>query len=181
MQEHSLCSMLLIQMIQIVSSVGGLCPIPLSHESSALITRPRLLWLGKCFFLSFLLILAQIKIKIENPKNIVFFSAYVLRVCSAIEHVRVPNTGDAIAFKESDPEREARHERVNGDLHFFYSNNICKRVKNTGGGGGVLNCFLIPGGGVKAFRKKITRGVPYFGFYFIFINKFFENLSGGDV
>jgi hypothetical protein len=35
-------------------------------------------------------------------------------------------------------------------------------------------------GGVKAFRKNcLGGGSPYFVFYCIFINKFFENLPGG--
>jgi hypothetical protein len=35
--------------------------------------------------------------------------------------------------------------------------------------------------GVKAFRKNCLGGSPYFGFYCIFISKFFENLPGGAI
>jgi hypothetical protein len=52
------------------------------------------------------------------------------------------------------------------------------RVENPGG---VLEVFVkIPGGGGggQGFQEKLPGGSPYFGFYFIFIDNFFENLPG---
>ncbi len=47
-------------------------------------------------------------------------------------------------------------------------------------GGGVLAVFAkIPRGGGQGFQEKLPGGSTYFGFYCVFINKFFENLSGG--
>jgi hypothetical protein len=42
-----------------------------------------------------------------------------------------------------------------------------------------VNCFtflMTAGLGSKGFQNEIARGVPYFGVYCIFINKFIENL-----
>ena len=52
------------------------------------------------------------------------FSAYVLRVCSAIDLVRVPSTLDGVPFKETEAETEARHERVNGTTFFTFLFNM---------------------------------------------------------
>ncbi len=38
----------------------------------------------------------------------------------------------------------------------------------------------IPWRGGQFFYDRIAKGVQYFGFYCIFINKFFENLNGGS-
>ncbi len=95
MQEHSiisLCSMLLIQIIggfKIVSSVGGLCPRPLSHESSALISRTRLLWLGKCFFIISAYSCSN-KNKIGKSEKYCFFQR--LRVASLFRDRARPST-----------------------------------------------------------------------------------------
>ncbi len=56
-------------------------------------------------------------------------------------------------------------------------NNRCTRVENPGEG--VWDVFAKIPRGVKAFRKNCLGGSPYFGFYCIFINKFFKNLPGG--
>jgi hypothetical protein len=53
--------------------------------------------------------------EIPKQNRAELFSAYVLRVCSAIDNVRIPTTGDTAAFKETDAEKDERHERVNGN------------------------------------------------------------------
>jgi hypothetical protein len=44
--------------------------------------------------------------------------------------------------------------------------------------GGFLKFLSKSLGGIKAFRKNCQGGSTYFGFYCIFINKFFKNLPG---
>ncbi len=49
-------------------------------------------------------------------------------------------------------------------------------------GGGQLRFFtkFLGEREVKAFQTKLPRGVPYLGFYFIFINKSFKIFLGGS-
>jgi hypothetical protein len=66
-------------------------------------------------------------------------------------------------------------------IGFWYNmkKGRCTRVENPGG---ILEVFAkIPRGGGSRVSGKIAwgGGSTYFGFYCIFINKFFENLSGG--
>ncbi len=56
----------------------------------------------------------------------------------------------------------------------------CTRVENPGGGE-YLKFLPKSLGGIKGFRKIARGGSTYFGFYCIFINKFFENLPGVGV
>jgi len=47
-------------------------------------------------------------------------------------------------------------------------------------GDGVARIFAKIPVGVNAYRAQLPGRVHYFGFYCIFINKFFENLPGGS-
>jgi hypothetical protein len=55
------------------------------------------------------------------------------------------------------------------------------KSRGGGGGGGVPDVFCQNPQGGSRLSEKIARGSPYFGFYCIFIHKFFKNLSGGGV
>lgn len=64
------------------------------------------------------------------------FGTYVLRVCNAVDCVRIPSTCDSTAFKETEEEREARVERVNEmtskqvhDENEAMSNNMYRLLK----------------------------------------------------
>ena len=42
------------------------------------------------------------------------FASYVLRVCNTIDSVRIPLNSEANSFRESEREKDARVEKVNG-------------------------------------------------------------------
>ncbi len=68
----------------------------------------------------------------------------------------------------------SKTSRLASRIHIVFKRR-CTRVKNPGEGVPVVFA-KIPRWGVKAFRKNCQGVSPYFGFYCIFINKFFENL-----
>ena len=43
------------------------------------------------------------------------FASYVLRVCNTIDSVRIPLNSEANSFRESEREKDARVEKVNGE------------------------------------------------------------------
>ena len=43
------------------------------------------------------------------------FGSYVLRVCNTIDSVRIPLTSEANSFRESERDKDARVEKVNGE------------------------------------------------------------------
>ena len=47
------------------------------------------------------------------------FASYVLRVCNTIDSVRIPLTSEANSFRESERDKDARVEKVNG------KQNVC--------------------------------------------------------
>ncbi len=58
--------------------------------------------------------------------------------------------------------------------HCISSSHRCTRVENPG-----RHLIFLPKSreGIQGFDNKTSRGVPWFGFYRNFINKFFKNLT----
>ena len=48
------------------------------------------------------------------------FSSYVLRVCNTIDSVRIPLNSEANPFRESEREKDARVEKVNGKNNYYW-------------------------------------------------------------
>ena len=58
------------------------------------------------------------------------FASYVLRVCNTIDSVRIPLNSEANSFRESEREKDARVEKVNGKkntlkLHTPSNGSVC--------------------------------------------------------
>ena len=58
------------------------------------------------------------------------FASYVLRVCNTIDSVRIPLNSEANSFRESEREKDARVEKVNGKkntlkLHTPGNGSVC--------------------------------------------------------
>lgn len=57
------------------------------------------------------------------------FASYILRVCNTIDSVRIPLTSEANSFRESDKDKDARVEKVNGRfLRLFHDKGCIQKV-----------------------------------------------------